>query len=429
MFRGFEVLLAGRDPLDAQQIVQRICGVCPISHGLAAIRAQEMAWAIEPSPNGRRLQNLILAANTIQSHILHFYHLLLPDYVDVGLPAFPRYQGAYITDRRLRGDLLAHYAQAFDMRRVTHEMGAVFGGRMPHSPAIVPGGCTQTPTEERIAAYRSRLDRVAAFLESAYLPDAIALARAMPEYWEIGAGYGHMLCYGSAEVFSPGVLVRGKWEPLAAESIAEHVAFSRYAGPSRLHPSAGQTRAVAEKPAAYSWLKAPRYKGLPMEVGPLARMLVNYRAPGPWPGRAEVDRLLAAAGVGPEKLVSVLGRIVCRALETRLIVRQAARWLTQLEPDGSPAADFKRVKTAAGHALLEAPRGALGHWLAIDGGKISRYQCVVPTTWNCSPRDDAGLPGPLEKALEHVELADAEEPLEAGRVVRSFDPCLACAVH
>ncbi len=413
MFRGFETLLQGRDPLDAQQIVQRICGVCPISHGLASIRAQEMAYGIQPAPNGRLLQNLILAANTLHSHILHFYHLAAPDFMD-----------------------LAHYAEAFEMRRVAHEMAAVFAARMPHSTAIVPGGCTQIPTEERIASFRSRLKRIAEFVERALLPDVVAVARAFPQYWRIGAGYGHMLCFGSLDLdgggrrlLAPGALVAGKWEPLDTQAIAEDVGFSWLSSPSKLHPARGQTKADAKKAGAYSWLKAPRYKGLPMEVGPLARILVNYRAPQPWPGKAEVDKLLRLLGVGADKLVSVLGRIAARALEALLIARQAARWLDQLDPNGPPAADFKRVTSGSGYGLVEAPRGALGHWLSIEEGKIKHYQCVVPTTWNCSPRDDAGRPGPLEKALEGLEIADPNQLVEVGRVVRSFDPCLACAVH
>jgi len=130
-----------------------------------------------------------------------------------------------------------------------------------------------------------------------------------------------------------------------------------------------------------------------------------------------------------ERLVSVLGRIACRALEAMLVARQAGSWLDRLDPQGPPAEDFKPVKRGFGFALVEASRGALGHWLAIEEGKIKHYQCLVPTTWNCSPRDDAGQPGPVEKALEGLQVADPEQPLEAGRVVRSFDPCLACAVH
>lgn len=471
MYRGFETLLRGRDPLDAQQIVQRICGVCPIPHGLASIRAQEMAYAIKPSPNGRLLQNLILAANTFQSHILHFYQFCVPDFVDAatitkyagqdralaglkawvagglaraarGLeayPAAPLLPHDVLPDRAepdLAFPLLAHYLEALEMRRLADEMGAVFAARMPHSTSIVPGGCTQTPTEERIGSYRSRLRRIAEFLQRRMLPDVIALARAFPRYWDIGAGYGHMLCYGawdlndaSQQFLAPGAIVGGKWEPLDPQAIAEHVGFSWFSSPSGLHPSRGETKADPRKANGYSWLKAPRYKGLPMEVGPAARILVNYRAPHPWPGRQEVDDLLRRLGVGPEKLVSVLGRLACRAFETVLLARQASKWLDHIEPNGPPAQDFKRVKNGSGLGLVEAPRGALGHWLSIEDGKIKQYQCVVPTTWNCSPRDDAGQPGPLEKALEGLEVADPEQPVEAGRVVRSFDPCTACAVH
>jgi ferredoxin hydrogenase large subunit/hydrogenase large subunit len=161
----------------------------------------------------------------------------------------------------------------------------------------------------------------------------------------------------------------------------------------------------------------------------LARILVNYRSQRPWRGKQEVDALLGRLGVGPEKLVSVLGRMVCRALEAALLAREAAQWVDRIVPNDPPAQDFRRVKQGCGFGLVEAPRGALGHWLSIEDGKVKHYQCLVPTTWNCSPRDDTGQPGPLEKALEGVEIADREQAVEAGRVVRSFDPCLACAVH
>jgi len=471
MYRGFETLLRGRDPLDAQQVVQRICGVCPIPHGLASVRAQEMAYAIQPTPNGRLLQHLILAANTFQSHILHFYQFCVPDFVDAatitkyagqdralaglkawvegglaragkGLeayPAAPLLPHDALRDRAepdLAFPLLAHYLEALEIRRVAEEMGAVFGARMPHSTSIVPGGCTQTPTEERIKSCRSRLQRIAEFLDRAMLPDVIALARAFPRYWDLGAGYGNMLCYGGWDSsdtglhpFAPGAIVGGKWEPLDVQAIAEQVGSSWFSSPTGLHPSRGETKPDPRKAAAYSWIKAPRYKGLPMEVGPAARILVNYQAPHPWPARQEVDGLLRRLGVGPKKLVSVLGRLTCRAFETVLLARKASKWVDQIEPNGPPAQDFKRVKSGSGFGLVEAPRGALGHWLSIEDGKIKHYQCVVPTTWNCSPRDDAGQAGPLEKALEGLEVADAEHPVEVGRVVRSFDPCTACAVH
>jgi Ni,Fe-hydrogenase I large subunit len=190
MFRGIEQILEGRDPLDAQQITQRICGVCPISHGIASVRAQEAAYGIVPNRNGRLLQNLILAANYLQSHVLHFYHLAALDFVDVaavlkyegknkllaGLrtwvekalerkdvfpaaPFLPRYDAKYVEDLDANMALLSHYVEALEVRKLCHEMGAVFGARMPHSTALVPGGCTQVPTMERVLSYTSRLKK------------------------------------------------------------------------------------------------------------------------------------------------------------------------------------------------------------------------------------------------------------------------------
>jgi ferredoxin hydrogenase large subunit/hydrogenase large subunit len=469
MFRGFETILEGRDPLDAQQIVQRICGVCPISHALASIRAQEMAYGIRPSPNGRLLQNLVLAADTLQSHLLHFYQLALVDFVDVtalaqytggdetlrGLkawlvqggekatnagisagPLLPRWEGRYLADSALNATLLAHYAQSLEVRRAAHEMGAVFAGRLPHSTSLVPGGCTQSPTAERITAYRQRLQRLRDFIERTWLPDVIAIAQAFPQYWQIGAGYGHLLSFGSFEyndegqrLLPAGTWTGGKWEPLDPQAIAEDVRFSWFASNGKSHPTRGQTRPDPRKAEAYSWIKAPRYRELPMEVGPAARVLVSYHSPGAWPGKGDVDQLLERLKVGPERLLSVLGRLACRALEAGWIAKEAERWLARLDQNGPPAQEFKRAKSGAGVGLVEAPRGALGHWLTIEGGTIKHYQCVVPTAWNCSPRDAAGQAGPIEKALEGLEVADPTQPLEAGRVVRSFDPCLACAVH
>lgn len=467
MFRGMERILEGRDPLDAQQITQRICGVCPISHGIASCRAQEMAYGIAPNRNGRLLQNLIFAANYMQSHILHFYHLAALDFVDVtallgykgpsrtlqdlrrwieqsiarkdifpAAPFLPRMEGDYLKDGDENVELVAHYVQALEMRRTCHEMAAVFGARLPHSTAIVPGGCTQRPTMERVLEYQWRLKKVQAFIRDVYVADVLRVAKHFPQYFEIGCGPGNFLCYGVFELdesgnrwIQPGAVVEGRWEALDVGAIAEDVACSRFAQNSGLHPASGRTEPAPRKEGAYSWLKAPRYRGAVMEVGPLARVLVNYHDPsGTWI-RAEVDKFLAATKIPAEKLNSVLGRHAARALEALWLSRQAFEWLGELELDGEPARDFSIPRRATGYGLTEAPRGALGHWLEIDEYLIKRYQCVVPTTWNCSPRDDQGQPGAVEQALEGLVLNDAAWPIEVGRVVRSFDPCIACAVH
>ncbi|HVP13506.1 MAG TPA: nickel-dependent hydrogenase large subunit [Phycisphaerae bacterium] len=467
MFRGLEQILRGRDPLDAQQITQRVCGVCPISHGIASVRAQEQAYGIKPSRNGRLLQNLIQGANYLQSHVLHFYHLAALDFVDVtavlgyggtdptlktvkawvegalarkevfpAAPFLPRYECDYIKSADRNVTLVGHYVKALDLRRRCHEMAAVFGARLPHSTALIPGGCTQTPTLERVLAYTSRLKEVLSFIESTYIPDLIEAAAEFPQYFEIGGGYGNFLCYGVFDLddsgnkfHRPGVVLDGKWEPLDVKQITEEVKHSSYVDIGARYPGEGDTQPQAGKPGAYSWIKAPRYKGQPMEVGALARIMVNYKAgDGGWV-KKEVDGFCSSLNLSVDKLVSVLGRHVARGLESVWLAKQCFKWLEEIEVDTPATTDFTIPESGSGVGLTEAPRGALGHWLSIKDHHISNYQCVVPTTWNCSPRDAQGKPGPVEKALEGIEIKDPAQPIEMGRLVRSFDPCIACAVH
>lgn len=469
MFRGFEIILKGRDPLDAQQITQRICGVCPISHGIASIEALENAFKIEPTNNGRLLQNLIFAANYLQSHIIHFYHLSVLDFVDIkailkyngkdhtlkalkqwvanaikrkdifpGAPFLPRYEvNQYVKSDNVNWGLIKNYVSALEMRSLAHEMAAVFGAKLPHATALIPTGCTQTPTMDRVLAYGARLDKLSTFVNETYLPDLYTAAEAFPQYWKIGRGYGNYLSYGAFRMenrtgadikkfIKAGTIIDGKYEHFNPIHITEHISNSRYSSRSGLHPKNGET--IPDPGKGYSWIKAPRYNSRPMEVGPLARVMVNYMS-GSEKVKHDVDSILTSAGLSINDLNSVLGRHLARGLEAAWIVEQAHRWLDEVEIDGSPAKDYEMRDNVSGFGLTEAPRGALGHWIEIEAYKIKNYQCVVPTTWNCSPRDDSGNPGPVEKALEDTVIEDTEQPIEAGRVVRSFDPCIACAVH
>lgn len=470
MFRGLETILEGRDPLDAQQIIQRICGVCPVSHGLASCEAQEMAYNTPPTHNGRLLQNLLFAAEYLHSHILHFYHLAAIDFVDIkailaydgqdrtlkalrnwveasvarndafaGAPFLPRYEvDQYIKANDVNWALIANYARALNVRTIAHEMGAIWGGKLPHATALVPTGVTQVPNIERVLSYRTRLEQVAAFIEDTYLPDLVTAAKAFPEYWDIGKGYGNFLSYGvfrmeektghQIKKFLPaGVVIGDKWQAFDPANIKEFVGNSRFSSASGLHPYEGQTTPSVHK--GYSWLKAPRYQGQIMEVGPLARVMVGYYTPGSEWIKKDVDQVLGSLSLPVEKMNSVLGRHLARGLEAMWLAKQAFRWLDEVEIDGPPAQDYKLPKTGQGYGLTEAPRGALGHWIVIEDYKIKRYQCIVPTTWNCSPRDDQNQPGAVEKALEGTIVQDPKQPIEAGRIVRSFDPCIACAVH
>lgn len=418
MYRGFETILAGRDPRDAVYITQRICGVCPVSHATAAAVALDDACGAEVPKNGRLIRNLILGGNFLQSHIIHFYNLSLPDYAQ--FPAIPPFTHHYTGDYRLNKDandrLVGNYFKALEIRRKCHEMVAIFGGKMPHQVAIIAGGTTINASPEKIAAYRGLLAEIAAFVDNEYQEDARLLANAYSDYFQVGQGSGNFLSYGAfpmddagrEKLFAAGILLDGKASGVDIGKVTEDASHSWYGKSADGAPTQTNTDAQYGKAGAYSWVKAPRYGGAVCEVGPLARMIVSGRY---------------NAGV------SAMDRIVARMLESRIITKALAGWLDELDPSGPCQADVEIPYDASGVGLVEAPRGALGHWVTINGHKIERYQAVVPTTWNASPRDGGEKPGALEQALIGLPVADNANPLSVVRTVHSFDPCLACAVH
>jgi hydrogenase large subunit len=418
LFRGFEKILKGRDPWDAPVLTQRICGVCPISHGLASVLALENASGFRPTHNARLLRNLTQGANFLQSHILHFYLLALFDFA--AGPAASPWVPAWNVD--LRGGLdgvTPHLVQAIEMRRHAHEMGAVFGGRMPTSHAFVPGGFTANATSARISTFRTHLNRLVEFIQNIYLPDAQAIGRIYPDYYSIGSGSRNLLAFGvfptsdanGSKLLAPGYIERAGTEvqtDMPNQAITEHVKYSWYQdSTTSLSPVAGLTEPLYPKSNAYSWLKAPRLYDQPFETGALARMWVNgdYR-----------------------RGISVMDRHVARAQEALKLGQAMQGWLNEL--DGSAAYNSSYVQASGfGVGLSEAPRGALGHWVQMSGRSIDHYQVITPTCWNCSPRDDHGVLGPVEQALVGIRVQDPAKPIEVLRVIHSFDPCLSCAVH
>lgn len=469
LFRGFELILRGRDPRDASQLTQRICGVCPQSHATASVLCLDSAFGIADkiTDNGRILRNLLLGANYIQSHVLHFYHLAALDYVDVTKvagyegkdpamnsikrfiargelgPFLPRYEGDYRLPDDVDKAATAHYVQALDVRRKAHEVLALFGGKMPHNCATVAGGVTEQPTIDKMTAFLWRLNEIRDFIDNVWLSDIVAVGEAYPDYLEIGSGCGNLLAYGVFDLdgreadylkrkrlLCSGTLSTDlKLGEVEAKKIAEYVKHSWYEdATSAKYPGDGDTAPQPGKDGAYSWIKAPRYDGKVYEVGPLARMAVNYVAGNP-AVKELIDPLLSGFDVGPEALFSVLGRHAARALECKYVADSMADWVLQLKPGEPVYTEYTIPETASGMGLVCAPRGALGHWIQIEDHKIANYQCVVPTTWNASPKDDQGQPGPIEQALVGTKIKDEQNPFEIVRIVRSFDPCLACAVH
>ena len=472
MFRGYEMILKGRNPVDANQITQRICGVCPVSHGIASSKCLDGAFGIVPNKNGRLLRNLVLSANYLQSHILHFYHLAALDYVDItailkyngsdkkllGLrdwaknelevkknrqdavtavaPFLPRYEGDfYIKDQDLNFAAIAHYVEALDIRLKAHQMVTLFGGRAPHLIGLVPGGVTQVPTRSGIRQYKKLLKQVEEFINDIYVNDIIAVAKAYSDYFKIGR-YTNFLSYGVFEenaeqtefFFKRGVFDGKKLQEFNSDKIREQVRFARYNSGSNLHPYQGQTNPDPHKGGAYTWLKAPRYENMPMEVGPLARVVVSYLS-GDRGVKSEVDSLLKVFNADINAVFSTLGRHAARVIECKLLCERAYEWLDELEVGAMPRSTYEIPDKGQGEGLTEASRGALGHWIIIEDKKIANYQCVVPTTWFCGPRGDDGKLGPVEQALLGTPISDPKNPIEAARVVRSFDPCIACAVH
>jgi hydrogenase large subunit len=420
LYRDFENILVGRGFNDPVHITQRICGVCPVSHAIAASKAVEAVAGFTPSAQARWLRSLIHGADFVQDHILHFYHLNLLDYV--AGPDMPPWSDANTRDIRIAGAdrdrLIGDYVQALRVRRRAQEMIAVLGGKMPHLATVMPGGVTQSPTAAQMTAFKAYLAELRAFVRDVYVKDAEFVASKYPDYFKIGTRRQNLLSFGvfeqpgGASLFRSGRIVAtpgrapGRY-PFAASLVTEDVRHSFYTGAARVSPSAGTTSPALGKADAYSWLKAPRYNGAEYEVGPLARMKVN----GDYKGG-----------------VSVMDRMLARAYEARKIVDAMVGWAAKVRPGAASFTPLPRAN-AGGVGLTEAPRGALGHWAQFKNSKVARYQIVTPTCWNASPRDVRGVGGALEQALTGTVVEDVARPVELMRIVHSFDPCTGCAVH
>lgn len=227
------------------------------------------------------------------------------------------------------------------------------------------------------------------------------------------------------KIFEPGVVINGNFSEVDINKVTEQVKYARYTSDSGLH----KTEPQPDKSGAYSWIKAPRYGGEAIEVGPLARIMVAYARPGDSPLKQLTENFLRQTGRSLEELDSCIGRHATRIIELQVILEKMEEWIEMLDPTKPVCNDFTIPSSGEGIGLTEAPRGALSHYISIENSRVSGYECIVPTTWNCSPKDDKGVPGPVEQALIGTYVQDRDNPMEAARIVRAFDPCLACAVH
>ncbi|MBK5225142.1 MAG: nickel-dependent hydrogenase large subunit [Thermoleophilia bacterium] len=487
MFRGFEIFMKDRDPKSIWQFAQRICGVCPTPHAYNSVRAVENAAGMKTVPDSVRLiRNMMETTQLAYDHILWFYHLNGFDYVNVpnALNAKPGTPGLKAVQDQVKAvvdsgqlgpfanmywdhpgyklpadmdlEITAHYLQALDIQQKACDASAVLGGRYPMINNYVPGGVTQMPSIEDIEFYISQMGIVKDFIDTVMVPDLLAIAPYYLDLATYGKGVGNFLTWGVLDeksqdpydrLFPRGGIFDGK---LALEKVdlAEARKYTKTSWfPDDLgggkHPlEVGQIPQQFTKmpamdgtagPAAndkYDWTQALRYgkEVRPMEVGPLAQVLVAYLAGRPEAKKLVDDTLAAIGHAGdPTVLLSNLGRVAARVLKAKINSDNALRWANELlanigsgETKIYEELDFS--KDGTGESGWDAPRGALAHYAKIKGGKIDTYAANPPSNWNLSPRDDNGVRGPVEEALVGIPVVDTEKPLEILRTVHTFDP-------
>ncbi len=443
LYRGFETMLAGKAPEDALVIVPRICGICSVAQSHAAVQALRQLAGNEISRNARLAQCLVTACENLADHLTHFYLFFMPDFARPAYAQRPWYNEVAARFRAIQGSAVSDVLPA--RAQFLHLMG-LMAGKWPHTLALQPGGTTRalgiaecTQILAIIRAFRrflerylfgDRLENVTAirnlddleqwrrqhpcdFLLFLQIAEDLSLAH-------LGRSTDAFLSYGAYEtatgwVFPPGFYHDQRVEPLEVEAIREHVAHTWCAGDTEA-PLLAHTIPIADKPGAYSWCKAPRYHGQVVETGALARQVIA--------GQPLLREVVTRYGG------SVFARVLARLWELALVVPLMEQWARELDPHAPWYQPVPLPQTGVGIGLVEAARGALGHWLRVESGRIVGYQIIAPTTWNFSPRDANGTPGAVEQALVGVAVPDDEDPpLLVQHIVRSFDPCMVCTVH
>ncbi|MDD5391558.1 MAG: nickel-dependent hydrogenase large subunit [Thiothrix sp.] len=522
MVRGIEIILRGRDPRDAWAYAQRICGVCTLVHGMASIRSVEDALKYTIPPNAQLIRNLMIAAQYVHDHVMHFYHLHALDWVDVVSalsadpkatselaqkisPHWPNSTPGYFSDQQAKlkkfveaGQLgifakaywghpayklppeanlmaVSHYLEALAWQRDVVKLHAIFGGKNPHPNFLVGGvpcpidlNSDSALNMKRLSQVQDIIKKMQVFVDQVYVPDTLAIASFYKDWFKQGEGLGNFMTYGdfpekgmddpASFLIPSGVILNrdlSKIHPVdlnAEDQIQEFVAHSWYDYSDDknkgLHPYVGETELNYSGPKppykqldvdqSYSWMKSPRWKGQAVEVGPLARVLMLY-ATGHEHTKSLVDYTLKYLDAPIEALYSTLGRTAARTLETKIIADKMQTWFDLLVAN-IKAGDTKTFNdalwepsswpsSAKGVGYMEAPRGALAHWIVIKDQKIANYQAVVPSTWNAGPRDAQNQAGAYEASLKGHVLHDPKQPVEILRTIHSFDPCIACAVH
>ena len=364
---------------------------------------------------------------------------------------------------------VSHYLQALDYQRKVNKVVAILGSKTPNIQNLAVGGVANainldndsTLNMAKLYEVKSLLDSVHQFIEQVYFVDVCAIGAMYADWLGHGKGVTNYLSVpdmpldtkGTQFDFPGGTIFNGdlsKVTPISSfeddyfrKNVSESIAHSWYDGDWQKHPWEEETVPKytpwdAEK--KYSWIKAPRFDGKVMQVGPLAQVLTGF-AQGHEPTKRWAVKTLETAGkvagaqLTPAVLHSTIGRHAARMIRCGVISELAGKhWELLAENIGKGDTDIFNEPVfpkgeQQGFGFHEAPRGTLSHWVVIQDGKIKNYQAVVPSTWNAGPRDGDGQPGPYEASLVGNPVADPEKPLEVLRTIHSFDPCIACAIH
>lgn len=412
LFRGFEKMLKGRSPLDAVYFTERICGICSTAHAMASTLALEDALKITVSLNDSYIRDIMHGFEFVQNHLRHFYLLSMPSYVkisNVKLVGAEQYSD-YRLPEKINKKIEEHYVKSIELSRLAHEGLALLGGKAPHSHGIFVGGVTVNIDAYKLEKVKSIIKNIQSFVTTTMKKDVEIISKYYSDYFKKGISYPYFMSYGVFDKYEdpeityvkPGVIKDNVKYPLEPDKITEQIHYSWYKKDEELE------EVDLSKLDAYTFIKAPRYLGMPMEVGPLARLIISGEYTN---GHSCMDRNIA------------------RVLETGKIL-EIMKNLTErieLKPNNQKVYDIP--EKAYGIGLIDTTRGALGHWIAIENKVINHYNIITPTVWNLSPKDPSNLPGTIERALIRTKLNNIKEPIEIGRIVRSFDPCVSCATH
>lgn len=479
MFRGFEIILKGKDPQAGLIVTPRICGICGGSHLYKAAYALDTAWRTHMPRNATLVRNIAQACETLQSIPRWYYALFAIDFTNKNYAKHPLYAEAV---RRYAPFVGTAYEKGVTMSGRPVEVYAIYGGQWPHSSFMIPGGVMCGPTLSDVTRSISILEywknewmekewfgcSIDRWLDIKSYNDLLAwadendaqrnsdagfLIRYAREIGldKYGQGCGAYLSTGTyfqpelyenptidgrnaALIARAGIYDGKNYHDFDQANVREDITHSHYRGNSYLHPFDGVTEPIdpaeGHKQGKYSWAKSPRYEipglgSLPLEAGPLSRQVIAGREKTA--GHQDYDPVFldAVRTVGP----SVFIRVLARMHELAKLYKLTRKWIDELDLHDKFYTKPTEHAEGRGFGSTEAARGSLSDWITIKNGQIENYQVITPTAWNIGPRDGKSQHGPMEKAFIGTPIADPSDPVELGHVARSFDSCLVCTVH